>query len=182
MAIRRMSLITTIVAAGLMLAAGGALAYAAKPIYFKGYAAGSFINTPFTFEYGSDGINTQVGYDSIAGQSLQQVVSEYYDAYDSCSASDGTLGEEFYLYEYLGIGTYLNGGQIYTYADEETECVSLTTGVYSGSGPFYIIGGSGKLAGGSGSGQDYFTGQFLGDPAKGFFGSVQASWYGTVTP
>ncbi|HUN58964.1 MAG TPA: hypothetical protein VMU41_12685 [Candidatus Binataceae bacterium] len=182
MDIRKSSLITTIAAAGLMFVAGNAMAYTAKPIYVRGSAAGSFVNTTFAFEEGPDSLATELGYDNLGGQSLSQVITEYYDADETCTATDGTIGEVFYLHEGYAVISYAIGGQLYTFADEGSECASLTTGVFSGSGPFYIIGGSGRFADASGTAETNFSGQFLDTPAEGFFGSVQQTNYGTVTP
>ena len=152
MEMRRSSLITGLVAAGLMFAARGAMAYTARPIYFKGYGAGSSVNSSFSFDGGSDGLLTALGNDNVGGQNLAQDVAEYYDSGDTCTATDGTMGELYYLYESISVTTYVNGGQIYGFADKGTECVSFTTGVFNGSGPFYIVDGSGKFAGASGTG------------------------------
>jgi hypothetical protein len=185
MDIRKSSLITTIAGAGLMFAAGGAMAYTAKSIYFKAYGAGSSVNSSFSFDGGSDGLLTALSTDNVGGQNLTQDVAEYYDSGDTCTATDGTLGELYYLDESISVATYVNGGQIYGFADDGTECISLTTGVFNGSGPFYIVGGSGKFAGASGSGENYFNGLFLAapsSPGSGFFASVQYNNNGTVTP
>ncbi|MGA2411355.1 MAG: hypothetical protein ABSG46_13325 [Candidatus Binataceae bacterium] len=176
MEMRRSSILAGAAVIGLMFAAGGASAYTAKPIYVKGYGAGDSVNTSFTFDIGPDGLATTVGSDDLGGQNFAQGVSEYYDSEDTCTATDGTVGELLYLYEDIAVTTYLNGGQIYGYADYGTECVSLTTGVLNGSNPFLIFGGSGKFAQATGSGEIYFNGVLLtapSSPGSGFFASVQ---------
>jgi hypothetical protein len=185
MEIRKASLITTIAMAGLMFAAGGAMAYTAKPIYVKGYGAGSFINTTFSFYAGGDGLTTATGNDNVGGAYFVQGVSEYYDSDDTCWAIDGTLGEKYDKYLEIDVGTYLNGGQIYSYSVDGTECISLSTGVINGVDPTVTYGGSGKFAGASGSGVTYFTGVDLYSPeppGTGFFGSIQYTNSGSVTP
>ena len=137
-----------------MFAAGGAMAYTAKPIYFKAYGAGSSMNSSFSFDGGSDGLLTAPGTDNVGGQNLAPDVVEYYDSGDTCTATDGSTGELYYSYESISVATYVNGGQIYGFADDGIECVSFTTGVINGSGPFVIFGGSGKLARVSGSGEN----------------------------
>lgn len=180
---RRSSLLAGVVAVVLMFAAGGARAYTAKPIYLKAYGAGSFINTTFTFYKGPDGLTTEIGADTLGGQNFSQTVSEYYDSYDSCWATDGTLGELYYLYEALGVTTYVNGGQIYAYANDGTDCISLTTGVSNGSGPVTIFGGSGRFAYAYGTVEGYFNDLILAAPSPyDLFGSVQTSVSGWVTP
>jgi hypothetical protein len=173
-----------VVAFGSILSVAPAYSYSGK-IAFKGSEAGSYVNTGFSFDGGEDGIDTVYGVDTLGGPHLAQSVSEYYDSGDSCTASDGTIGELFDLSEALAIITYFNGGQIYLYSDDGTQCISLTTGVQKGSLDFYIIGGSGKFTGASGSGSTYFTGVELAAPSypgSGFFGQVQDVFSGTVTP
>jgi hypothetical protein len=182
MEMRRSSLLAVAAAAGLMFAAGGTRAYTAKPIYFKGYVAGSFINTTFTFHVGPDQIFTQIGYDTLGGQNFGQIVAEYYDSGDPCTAPDKTIGEQFDLYEAFGVTTYASGGQIYTVAFEGTACTSLTTGVGNASGPSIIAGGSGRFAGAAGSIETYLNDQFFPPTASGLFGGIQSSYSGTVTP
>jgi hypothetical protein len=168
-----------------MFAAGGAMAYTAKPIYVKGYAAGSFINTTFSFDGGTDTLATYIGADTLGGEGVTQDVAEFYDSGDSCTATDGTVGEVFDLYEQVGVDTYVDGGQVYNFSDTGSECISLTTGVFNGSGSYIIFGGSGKFVGASGIIEAYFSGQELAvpsSPGSGFFGSAQASYYGSVTP
>src|ERR1700723_1520106 len=113
---------------GLMFCAASARAYTPKPIYFKGYSAGSYVNSTFKFEYGIDGLDTQYGFDTLGGPRISQGVSEYYDSGYTCTASDNTIGELLYLLEDLGVTTYFGGGQIYSYSDEGSQCFSLTTG------------------------------------------------------
>ncbi len=173
-----------VVAFGSMLSVAPAYAYAGK-IAFKGAEAGSFVNSSFSFYGGDDGLNTLYGVDNLGGPHLDQNVSEYYDSGYSCTASDGTIGEKFDLSEDLAVVTYFNGGQIFNYADSGSECISLTTGVFNGSADFYVIGGSGKFTGASGSGSTYFSGVELAAPdypGSGFFGQVQSVYSGSVTP
>ena len=159
------------------------MAYTAKPIYLKGYLAGSFVNTTFTFDVGPDSLGTYIGADTLGGQELGQDVSEIYDSGDTCTATDGTVGELFDIYEDVAVSTYVNGGQIYNYANTGTECDSLTTGVFNGSISFVIFGGSGKFVGASGTFESYFNGQELAAPSSSdFFGSTQISYSGTVSP
>jgi hypothetical protein len=135
-----------VVAFGSVLSVAPAYAYSGK-IAFKGSEAGTFVNTNFSFYGGEDGLDTVYGVDTLGGPHINQGVSEYYDSGDSCTASDGTIGELFYLSEALGVLTYLNGGQIYTYSDNGSQCLSLTTGATKGTTELYVIGGSGKFTG-----------------------------------
>lgn len=170
---------------GLLFWSVSARAYTPKPIYVKGYSAGSYINSSFSFDGGVDSLATQYGFDTAGGPRISQDISEYYDSGYSCTASDESIGERLDLYEDVGVTTYFGGGQVYSYSDDASQCISLTTGVQSGSGTFYTIGGSGKFTGASGSSTVYFTGQQLALPSypgSGFFGSVQASFSGTSTP
>jgi hypothetical protein len=88
------------------------------------------------------------------------------------------------LVDALEVNTYLNGGQIYYFSDTASECVSFTTGVYTGTVKYSIFGGSGKFTGASGSGTADVAGLVVAPaaPGSGFFAPFQESLYGTFTP
>jgi hypothetical protein len=180
----RSQLITIAAAASLFLAAPAG-AKPSTPIYFKGYDAGSATNSSFSFD-GDDGggLNTDYGFDTIGGPNLNQGITEYADSGKSCTASDGTVGEILDLVDALEVNTYFNGGQIFYFSDSASECVSLTTGVYTGTVKYSIVGGSGKFTGASGSGTADVMGLVVAPtaPGSGFFGSFQESLCGTFTP
>jgi hypothetical protein len=182
MDMRRSLLLSGVAAVGLMFAAGGARAYTAKPIYFKGYAAGSVTSTPFIFKVGPDLLTTEIGFDSLGGQNFRQTVTEAYDTGDTCTATDQTLGEQFDTYESLAVTTYFNGGQIDAFSDQGTTCVSVTTGVANSSTSYVVFDGTGRFAGASGTLENYGAGRFIAPPSEGFFASWQSSYSGTVTP
>ncbi len=177
--------VALVVAFGLTLSVAPVHAYPGKSIAFNGSEAGTYVSADFSFFGGEDSLDTEYGVDTLGGQRITQAVEEYYDSGDSCTASDGTIGELFYLSEALGVVTYFNGGQVFVYSVDGGQCISLSTGVLKGSFKFVILGGTGKFTGASGSGTDYFTGVQLAAPSypgSGFFGQVQDVFSGTITP
>jgi hypothetical protein len=164
----------------------------AKATTVKGSGSATFISNS-TFSYdgtpGDASVNTGSAKDNLGGQYTFQSVAEYGAATaTTCTAPDGTAGLQYDLVASNTVVTY-NSGQAYSSAvpsSSNKQCLSNTTGSFSGTTTYTVNGGTGKFATASGSVTITFTGTTLAAPgtppgAGGFFGADQFTETGSVT-
>jgi hypothetical protein len=173
----------------IMMLACGATSAGAAAIQLKSFGAGTFVSADFSIDGNALGAETTLtSADNLEGASTTKIFAEYVDTGNHCKAIDNNTGELFNLVRESTIVTYTKTGeQIFSTTNHGSECISLKTFAFSGTNTgITTIGGTGNLAGAHGTaGKSTFAGILLSPStaaSSGFFGTIQVTFVGAVTP
>lgn len=156
----------------------------ARQIHIEGTFSAVF--SPLDSDANNDGI--KAGLVVVTGRSIGgrrftgQTRSEFLSALPApVTCPSGTV--EFPLLVANSVSTdVLTGDQLFSYSTVGTSCVNPVTGAYTYQGTFIYFGGTGRMAGATGSSQANTSGFFhICDPTDGCFGSETGTYTGTLT-